>query len=170
MDIEPGDLLVQPVGWFYQVHALSSPKMSVSYFWKYQPSYVKRSRATASYSFKPCWARVDGLDMPAKKWHAETPRDIKGEFRLAGAGLALDQQGRSSNRAASMASCSASVLMYVESPADDAAASLAELPCPGLGAHEARDSIAPTSDPPSRCMCRCITSCRPSWPQLTINR
>ncbi|HHL20052.1 MAG TPA: hypothetical protein ENJ52_00825 [Aliiroseovarius sp.] len=30
-----GELLVQPAGWFHQVHALDSPNMSVSYFWRY---------------------------------------------------------------------------------------------------------------------------------------
>lgn len=31
----PGELLVQPAGWFHQVFALDSPTMSVSYFWRY---------------------------------------------------------------------------------------------------------------------------------------
>ncbi len=33
--LNPGELLVQPAGWFQQVHALDSPNMSVSYFWRY---------------------------------------------------------------------------------------------------------------------------------------
>lgn len=33
--LEPGQLLVQPAGWFHQVYALDSPNMSVSYFWRY---------------------------------------------------------------------------------------------------------------------------------------
>lgn len=33
--LRPGELLVQPAGWFHQVHALDSPNMSVSYFWRY---------------------------------------------------------------------------------------------------------------------------------------
>ena len=33
--LEPGELLVQPAGWFHQVHALDSPNMSVSHFWRY---------------------------------------------------------------------------------------------------------------------------------------
>jgi hypothetical protein len=33
--LEPGELLVQPAGWFHQVYALDSPNMSVSYFWRY---------------------------------------------------------------------------------------------------------------------------------------
>lgn len=33
--LEPGQLLVQPAGWFHQVHALDNPNMSVSYFWRY---------------------------------------------------------------------------------------------------------------------------------------
>jgi hypothetical protein len=33
--LEPGELLVQPAGWFHQVYALDSPTMSVSYFWRY---------------------------------------------------------------------------------------------------------------------------------------
>ncbi len=31
----PGELLVQPAGWFHQVFALDSPTMSVSYFWRH---------------------------------------------------------------------------------------------------------------------------------------
>lgn len=33
--LSPGELLVQPAGWFHQVHAEDSPNMSVSYFWRY---------------------------------------------------------------------------------------------------------------------------------------
>ena len=33
--LEPGELLVQPAGWFHLVYALDSPNMSVSYFWRY---------------------------------------------------------------------------------------------------------------------------------------
>ena len=33
--LEPGDLIVQPAGWFHQVYALDSPNMSVSYFWRH---------------------------------------------------------------------------------------------------------------------------------------
>ena len=33
--IEPGDLILQPAGWFHEVYALDSPNMSVSYFWAY---------------------------------------------------------------------------------------------------------------------------------------
>ncbi len=33
--LNPGDLFIQPVGWFYQAHALDSHNMSVSYFWRY---------------------------------------------------------------------------------------------------------------------------------------
>ena len=33
--LHPGELLVQPAGWFHQVYALESPTMSVSYFWRY---------------------------------------------------------------------------------------------------------------------------------------
>ena len=33
--IGPGELLVQPAGWFHQVYALDSPNMSVSYFWRF---------------------------------------------------------------------------------------------------------------------------------------
>ncbi len=33
--LEPGQLLLQPEGWFHQVYALDSPNMSVSYFWRY---------------------------------------------------------------------------------------------------------------------------------------
>ena len=33
--LHPGELLVQPAGWFHQVYALDSPNMSVSYFWRY---------------------------------------------------------------------------------------------------------------------------------------
>ncbi|WP_170565447.1 cupin-like domain-containing protein [Ruegeria atlantica] len=33
--LNPGELMVQPAGWFHQVHALDSPNMSVSYFWRY---------------------------------------------------------------------------------------------------------------------------------------
>ena len=33
--LNPGELLVQPAGWFHQVYALDSPNMSVSYFWRY---------------------------------------------------------------------------------------------------------------------------------------
>lgn len=33
--LNPGDLIIQPAGWFHQVHALESPNMSVSYFWRY---------------------------------------------------------------------------------------------------------------------------------------
>ncbi|XAT58965.1 hypothetical protein GN241_17320 [Rhodobacteraceae bacterium IMCC1335] len=35
MILNPGELLVQPAGWFHQVYALDSPNMSVSYFWRY---------------------------------------------------------------------------------------------------------------------------------------
>ena len=31
----PGQLLLQPAGWFHQVYAVDSPNMSVSYFWRY---------------------------------------------------------------------------------------------------------------------------------------
>ncbi len=33
--LEPGDLIIQPAGWFHQVYALDSPNMSVSYFWRH---------------------------------------------------------------------------------------------------------------------------------------
>lgn len=33
--LNPGELLVQPAGWFHQVYALESPNMSASYFWRY---------------------------------------------------------------------------------------------------------------------------------------
>ncbi|WP_299548642.1 cupin-like domain-containing protein [uncultured Tateyamaria sp.] len=33
--LHPGDLLVQPAGWFHQLRALDSPDMSVSYSWRY---------------------------------------------------------------------------------------------------------------------------------------
>lgn len=33
--LNPGELLIQPAGWFHQVYALESPNMSVSYFWRY---------------------------------------------------------------------------------------------------------------------------------------
>ncbi len=33
--LNPGELLVQPAGWFHQVYAVDSPNMSVSYFWRY---------------------------------------------------------------------------------------------------------------------------------------
>jgi len=33
--LETGALLMQPAGWFHQVHAVDSPNMSVSYFWRY---------------------------------------------------------------------------------------------------------------------------------------
>ncbi len=33
--LNPGELLLQPAGWFHQVHALDSPNMSVSYFWRH---------------------------------------------------------------------------------------------------------------------------------------
>ncbi len=33
--LKPGELLLQPAGWFHQVHAMDSPNMSVSYFWRY---------------------------------------------------------------------------------------------------------------------------------------
>ena len=33
--LQPGDVLVQPAGWFHQVYARDSPNMSVSYFWRY---------------------------------------------------------------------------------------------------------------------------------------
>ena len=33
--LNPGELLVQPAGWFHQVYALDSPNMSASYFWRY---------------------------------------------------------------------------------------------------------------------------------------
>ena len=33
--IGPGEILVQPAGWFHQVYAEDSPNMSVSYFWRY---------------------------------------------------------------------------------------------------------------------------------------
>lgn len=33
--LEPGQLLIQPAGWFHQVYAEDSPNMSVSYFWRY---------------------------------------------------------------------------------------------------------------------------------------
>lgn len=33
--LNPGELIVQPAGWFHQVYALDSPNMSVSYFWRY---------------------------------------------------------------------------------------------------------------------------------------
>ncbi len=35
IELNPGELLVQPAGWFHQVYALDSPTMSVSYFWRY---------------------------------------------------------------------------------------------------------------------------------------
>lgn len=33
--LEPGDLIIQPAGWFHQVYAQDSPNMSVSYFWRH---------------------------------------------------------------------------------------------------------------------------------------
>ncbi|WP_404405726.1 cupin-like domain-containing protein [Pelagibacterium halotolerans] len=33
--LNPGELIVQPAGWFHQVYAEDSPNMSVSYFWRY---------------------------------------------------------------------------------------------------------------------------------------
>ena len=33
--LNPGELLVQPAGWFHQVYAIDSPNMSASYFWRY---------------------------------------------------------------------------------------------------------------------------------------
>lgn len=33
--LNPGELIIQPYGWFHQVYALDSPNMSVSYFWRY---------------------------------------------------------------------------------------------------------------------------------------
>jgi len=33
--LNPGELIIQPAGWFHQVYALDSPNMSVSYFWRY---------------------------------------------------------------------------------------------------------------------------------------
>ncbi|MEP3637092.1 MAG: cupin-like domain-containing protein [Paracoccaceae bacterium] len=33
--LKPGEMIVQPAGWFHQVYALDSPNMSVSYFWRY---------------------------------------------------------------------------------------------------------------------------------------
>ena len=33
--LEPGDIIIQPAGWFHQVYAQDSPNMSVSYFWRY---------------------------------------------------------------------------------------------------------------------------------------
>ena len=33
--LNPGELIIQPAGWFHQVHAIDSPNMSVSYFWRY---------------------------------------------------------------------------------------------------------------------------------------
>ncbi|MEP4197329.1 MAG: cupin-like domain-containing protein [Aliishimia sp.] len=33
--LNPGELLIQPAGWFHQVYALDSPNMSASYFWRY---------------------------------------------------------------------------------------------------------------------------------------
>ena len=35
IELAPGELLIQPAGWFHQVFALESPTMSVSYFWRY---------------------------------------------------------------------------------------------------------------------------------------
>ncbi len=35
VELHPGELLIQPAGWFHQVYALDSPTMSVSYFWRY---------------------------------------------------------------------------------------------------------------------------------------
>ena len=35
IELMPGELLIQPAGWFHQVYALDSPTMSVSYFWRY---------------------------------------------------------------------------------------------------------------------------------------
>lgn len=35
IELHPGELLMQPAGWFHQVYALDSPTMSVSYFWRY---------------------------------------------------------------------------------------------------------------------------------------
>lgn len=35
VELNPGELLVQPAGWFHQVYALDSPNISVSYFWRY---------------------------------------------------------------------------------------------------------------------------------------
>lgn len=32
--LNPGELIIQPAGWFYQVYAQDSPNMSVSYFWR----------------------------------------------------------------------------------------------------------------------------------------
>lgn len=33
--LNPGELIIQPAGWFHQVYAQDSPNMSVSYFWRY---------------------------------------------------------------------------------------------------------------------------------------
>ncbi|MGD8233983.1 cupin-like domain-containing protein [Vibrio sp. TRT 1302] len=33
--LHPGEMLVQPKGWFHSVYALDSPTFSVSYFWRY---------------------------------------------------------------------------------------------------------------------------------------
>lgn len=33
--LNPGEMIVQPAGWFHQVYGLDSPNMSVSYFWRY---------------------------------------------------------------------------------------------------------------------------------------
>ena len=33
--LNPGELIIQPAGWFHQVYALDSPNISVSYFWRY---------------------------------------------------------------------------------------------------------------------------------------
>lgn len=33
--LSPGELLIQPAGWFHQVYAEDSPNMSVSHFWRY---------------------------------------------------------------------------------------------------------------------------------------
>ncbi|MEO9823838.1 MAG: cupin-like domain-containing protein [Paracoccaceae bacterium] len=35
VELHPGELLVQPAGWFHQVYALDNPTLSVSYFWRY---------------------------------------------------------------------------------------------------------------------------------------
>ncbi len=35
VELHPGELLVQPAGWFHQVYALDTPTMSVSYFWRF---------------------------------------------------------------------------------------------------------------------------------------
>ncbi len=43
----PGKILLQPAGWLHQVHALDSPNMSVSCFWRYSRQNRFRSKSTS---------------------------------------------------------------------------------------------------------------------------